>query len=68
MKAIEFGEEYLDLDTPSLSALQARIDEILKQEKGKKAEQTTTTRKIASELTRTDNSVKEPKGKEHSDR
>ncbi len=68
MKAIEFGEEYLDLDTPSLSALQARIDEILKQEKVKKAEQSTPTRKIASELTRTDNSVKEPKGKEHSDR
>ena len=68
MKAIEFGEEYLDLDTPSLSALQARIDEILKQEKVKKAEQSTPTRKIASELTRTDNAVKEPNGKEHSDR
>ncbi len=68
MKAIEFGEEYLDLDTPSLSALQARIDEILKQEKVKKAEQSTPTRKIASELTRTANAVKEPNGKEHSDR
>lgn len=68
MKAIEFGEEYLDLDTPSLSALQARIDEILKQEKVKKAEQSTPTKKIASELTRTDNAVKEPNGKEHSDR
>lgn len=35
MKAIEIGEEYLDLETSSLSALQKRINEILGREKEK---------------------------------
>ena len=35
MKGIEIGEEYLELETSSLSALQKRIDEILEREKEK---------------------------------
>ena len=38
LKAIELGEEYLELDTPSISALQKKIKEVLEEEKSKQTE------------------------------
>ena len=35
MKAIDIGEEYLGLDTPSISALKSKIEEVLQKEKEK---------------------------------
>ena len=35
LKAIELGEEYLELDTPSISALKSKIEEVLQEEKEK---------------------------------
>lgn len=35
MKAIDIGEEYLELDTPSISALKSKIEEVLQEEKEK---------------------------------
>ena len=35
MKAIDIGEEYLGLDTPSISALKSKIEEVLQEEKEK---------------------------------
>ena len=38
LKAIELGEEYLELDIPSISALQKKIKEVLEEEKSKQTE------------------------------
>ena len=38
LKAIELGEEYLELDTPSISALQKKIKEVMEEQKSKQTE------------------------------
>lgn len=39
LQAIDIGEEYLELETPSISALKTKIEEILNEEKEKKEDQ-----------------------------